>query len=260
MAIMTFNPYGYKAPLALAYGGYNSYRGRTTRNASYTGGPSYTTVSKRRRVKTGKYSSFRTRLLGNADAKHVTTNDTQTTVAGTHNTIYTCNITANVIQGTSDAQRSGDTITTCALKLNGLVNSNAVSTASVQWRIIVGWSGEEYNLPATFSAAGLTQAELFEVGTGGNWRNTGIINPKGFTVLDDRIITLNNSINGVADISEFAYTVPCSAKFPYQTVASVFGKTRNLYVVAIPCILGGATGVTVAGNITLSTDLIFKQI
>jgi len=260
MAMMTYTPYGtLRGAGAVAYGAYSAYPRKQSQ--VYTGWNSTVRLRSKRRRYGGTRSGFKTKMLANTPAKHATTDDNQTAVVGgTHNTMYTCNITAGVAAGTADDSRVGDTIQVAAIKLNGLLSTNPLSTASCQYRIIVGWSGEEYNLPNTLSAAGLTAAEVFETGTGGVWRNTGIINPKAFTVLDDRIYTLNNSISMVSDIQEFAYTVPCSTSFPYQANGSVFGKTRNLYVVFIPCILNGTTGATIAGSIALSTDLIFKQV
>lgn len=220
---------------------------------------SYTTISKRKR-RTGTRTSFRAKVQAMAPAKHYSTADNQTALVGaTHNTIYTCNLTAGIAVGTTDNQRVGDSVRLCALKLNGLLSSNGAITASCQFRVIIGWSGEEYNLPATLGN-GLTSGELFEGSTGAAWKNTGIINPKAFTVLDDRVYTLNNSISLVADIQEFAYTVPVPTDFHYQSIGSVFGKTRNLYMVVIGCTLNGVPGVTSAGSIACSTDLIYKQL
>lgn len=254
----TYTPY-YRGAAMMAMGASSRYP-RKQSQLSSGWNSTVRLASKRRRV-TGTRSGFKTKMLANTPAKHATTDDNQTgVVGGTHNTIYTCNITAGVAAGTADDSRVGDTIQLSALKLNGLLSSNGSSTSSCQFRVIVGWSGEEYNLPNTLASTGLAATELFETGTGATWRNTGIINPKAFTVLDDRIFSLNNSIANVSDITEFAYTVPCSTSFPYQANGSVFGKTRNLYVIWIPCILNGASGLTNAGNIALSTDLIFKQV
>lgn len=254
----TYTPY-YRGAGAAAYGAYSAFPRKQSQVA--TGWNSTVRLrTKKRRRPVGARSSFKTKLMAATPAKHMTTDDNQTAViGGTHNTIYTFNATSGIAAGTADDQRVGDSVQLAALKLNGLLSTNGASTSSCQYRIIVGWSGEEYNLPNTLSSSGLTATELFETGTGGAWRNTGIINPKAFTVLDDRIFTLNNSISLVSDIQEFAYTVPCSTAFHYQSNGSALGKTRNLYVVFIPCILNGTSGVTNAGSIALSTDLIFKQ-
>lgn len=253
----TYTPY-YRGAAAMAYGASRFRR----KSAVYTTqNNSQLSVMKRRRRRYGSRSSFKSKLLGSTPAKHCTTDDNQTgVVGGLHNGIYTCNLTAGIIAGTGDDQRVGDAVQLSALKINGLLSTVLASTASCQYRVIVGYSGEEYNVPNTLSSAGLTSTELFHTGTGATWKITAIINPKAFTVLDDRIFTLNNSISGVADIQEFAYTIPVPTSFNYQSNGSVFGKTRNLYLVWIPCILNGAAGVTNAGNVALSSDLIFKQV
>lgn len=255
----TYTPY-YRGAAALGYGAYSAWPRKS--NVYTTQNNSQIKVTKKRsRRRYGSRSSFKSKLMATSPAKHCTTDDNQTgVVGGLHNTLYTCNLTAGIIAGTGDDQRVGDAVQLAALKINGLLSTVLASTASCQYRVIVGYSGEEYNLPNVLSNAGLTSTEVFQTGTGATWKITAIINPKAFTVLDDRIFTLNNSITGVADIQEFAYTVPVPASFSYQSNGSVFGKTRNLYLIWIPCILNGGTGVTNAGNVAISTDLIFKQI
>lgn len=247
---------------AAAYGAYtNSRRGPSTAYGA-TQNSTYTAVRTRRRRRIGgKYQSFKTKLMASTPAKHVMTGDSSTSVVGgTHNTMYTCNLTAGIVAGTGDNQRVGDAVQLLSLKINALISTNAALTAAGMYRVIVGWSGEEYNLPNQLSAAGLVSSEVFQATTGAAWRNTSIVNPKAFTVLDDRIWSLNNSIANVAEIQEISYTVPCSTNFSFQAAGSALGKTRNLYLIFIPCIFGGAAGTTVAGNIALSTDLVYKQI
>lgn len=253
---MTYEPY-VKPALAVGYGAYSAYAARRSTKPVYRSSQSYTRYSKPRNRRGLRYG-FKAKMLSNTPAKHVMTNDNQTNiVGGVHNTIYTCNLTAGIVAGTGDNQRVGDAVQLLSLKINALISSNAAVTASCQWRVLIGWSGEELNVPAQLSAAGLTASQIFHAGTGGAWQNTAIVNPKAFTVLDDRVYTLNNSITAVSDIQEIAYTIPCNTSFPYQSAGSVFGKNRNLYLVVIPCILG-ATGNT--GSIALSSDLIFKQL
>lgn len=251
---MTYKPY-YKAAAA----GYAAYGSRATK-PTYRSSRSYTRTTNKRRRRYGTRSSFKTKMLAASPAKHYMTNDNQTgIIGGLHNTIYTCNLTAGIVTGSADNQRVGDSLQLLSLKINGLLSSNPASTSSCQWRIIIGWSGEEYNLPNTLGS-GLGNTQIFQSGTGTSWQNTAIVNPKAFTVLDDRIFTLNNSITGVADIQELAYTIPCNTAFFYQSAASALGKTRNLYLVVIPCILNGSTGVTACGALALSSDLVFKQL
>lgn len=223
-----------------------------------TTGLTVVTHKRKKKSRFGKRNSFKQKVLRNIPAKHKTTNDNQTFAALTHNTINTCNITAAVTRGTADEQRIGDTMRLLALKLSYSIQSPAATSQSISVRVIVGYSGEEYNLPNTFGS-GLGTSELFLPSTGGTWGINGIINPKAFTVLDDRIITINDLIVNNVEIQDQVYTVPCETYFPYQSVGGVFGKNRNLYVVAIGCIVGGVTGTTPAGNLYMCTDLIFKD-
>lgn len=219
-----------------------------------------TVISRRPKYKPRKRISFKQRLLRNVSAKHCNTNDSQTVKAPmTHNTIYTCNLTANVLNSTSDSGRIGDSIHVMALKVNALFTSPASTSSSCQLRLLVGWSPAEFNLPATFGS-GLGLTDIFEPGTGTNWTNTAIVSPKAFTVLDDRMITVNNNIASVSEIQELVYSVQIDSEFVYKTLSGIYGKKRNLYLVAIACISGGTPGSTAAGQLNASTDLIFKDV
>ena len=218
------------APFApgMGYATYASFAPGSKGNVVAASAQPATVVTHRRKSKFGRRTSFKQRLLRNLPAKHFMTNDSQTTQAPmTHNTIYTCNLTSPIIQGSGDNQRIGDTIHLLATKINCLYTSPAATSASCQLRLIVGWSQAEFNLGATFGS-GLGMSDLFQVSTGTNWTNTAIINPKAFTVLDDRMVTVNNNISSVSEIQSLTYTVQADAEFPYRAAASLYGKTRNL--------------------------------
>lgn len=224
------------------------------------GSNTITLTSKRKKPRFGKRNSFKQKLLKNLVAKHKVTDDTQTQkINATQNTIYTCNLTAGIVQGTQDDQRIGDSIHLAAVKVAAQIISASATTQPTQFRVIIGYSGEEYNLPNTLGA-GLTNTEIFQTGTGTNSIVNGIINPKAFTVLDDRIVTINNIVLNQNEFQQESYTVQCDSPFPYQSKGSVFGKTRNLYLVVMANINAGVNGTTVAGTFNICTDLIFKDL
>lgn len=251
----------YIRPMAAAgYATYSSFKSNAPSYAKTDNVTNQTVITRRPKYRPRKRITFKQRLLRNASAKHCNTNDSQTVKVGmTHNTIYTCNLTSNILNSTSDSGRIGDSVHLMAVKINGLFTSPAATSASCQLRLLVGWSPAEYNLAATFGS-GLGLTEIFEAGTGANWTNTGIVNPKAFTVLDDRIITVNNNITAISEIQELIYSVQIDSEMVYKSLSGIYGKKRNLYLVAIACISGGTPGTTNAGQINLSSDLIFKDI
>jgi len=207
-----------------------------------------------RRRKYSRTFSLKRKLINTQPAKHCPFTDITTSM--THNTIYTFGPSQTIARGTANDQRVGDSIHMEAFKINGYVKSNAAVNTAVQFRILVLWSGEEYAAPTTLTS-GLSNTEIF-LTNAGTWTSAGITNPKAVTVLDDRVINLNNSITGVADLESFAYTVPIHQDHDYQSSGSTFGKNRNLYVVVIASIDGGVTGTTTAGTVLIYGDLIFK--
>jgi len=194
-------------------------------------------------------------LTADKPAKHLTAYAPSNLL---HNSIYTICPTQAVVQGDTNAQRDGDQIQLCALKLKGAFYTDSVA-AGYTYRILVGYSGEEYPTGVAFSAAGLVEAEIFLPLTGNGHRTNAVVNPKAFTVLYDQTIDVNSLLDGVADVHSYEVSVPLGdQKFYYQSTASVYGKTRNLYVVVIACRGGGTLGTTDSGDIQMAVDLIFK--
>jgi len=225
--------------------------------ATRTGNAMVQTVTQRKRKFGSRSFSLKKAIDNTKPAKHCPATDITTgTGTCTHNTIYTWGPSELISKGTGDDQRIGDHVQLEALKLHYKVESNAAYDSAVQFRIITCFSGEEFNVPATLGS-GLAASELFVTGASA-WQVLGVCNPKAVTVLDDRTINLNNSITAVSDLESCFYTVRLGTKLDYQTAGSIYGKLRNLYVVVIASIDGGTTGTTVAGNILINADLIFK--
>lgn len=217
------------------------------------------TVSKTK--KNSSLSTVKKTILGMAATYHDTQSDQSVIVSATHNTIYTNNITAQVTQGTGNDNRQGDQIFMRGLNIRGSVFTNSTANA-YQYRILVGYSGEEYNPGIAFGtgANGLAIGEIFLPNTGINFTTHGIINSKAFTVLYDQTLDVNSQIAATVDVSHVNIYVPLNQKFAYQSAASVYGKTKNLYVIAIGSVAGGTAGTTAAGVVSFTTDLTYKNL
>lgn len=242
--------------MGLAYQALPS-RYQTTRGQYNSGGSGVTTVQKKRRKAVGRYNSFAKRVLATEAAHHSTTSDTSCNQAMLHNAIYTFGPTQTIVQGTNNTQRAGDEVYLCALKVSATIVTDTAAGA-FSYRVMVGYSGEEYAAASGF-VSGLTLANLFLPNTGGANATTAIVNPKTFTVVDDRMVDINSLITATADLKTLAYTCSLNTKFPYKASGSVYGKTRNLYLVVIGFKAGGS-GATAVGTALFNTDLIFKQI
>ena len=216
-------------------------------------GAVYSTAYKRRKL-VGSRNSFAKRVRNLAPYKHNTINDSANTTTMTHNTIYTTNITAKVAQGLTNTDRIGDFIHLSAMKVRGLIVTPAV-TGAFAYRIIVGYSGEEYNVTA--SNAGLVASEIFLPSTGAFVVGQAIINPKAFTCLYDEIVDINSLTATAQDLKSVQFKVNLNARFPYQASTSTMGKTRNLYFVIIGHVVGGVAGTTSTGTGSFNSDLIF---
>lgn len=208
----------------------------------------------RRRKIYRKKRTFRNQMLKNVPANHYT-GEASTNLF--HNTLYTFVPTTGIVQGTTNQTRVGDSIELAALKLKGFFQSTT-SPNCFTYRIIVGFTGEEYNFPTTFGI-GLTTTELYQPNTFTSWFPNGVINPKAFTVLYDQVIDSNSQISGSPDINSYECTIPINQHFPYQSQGSIYGKTKNLVVIVMGAVQGGTAGTTAAGAAYCGYDLIFKD-
>jgi len=224
--------------------------GVSTRRSTYTG-TNFGSVVRRKRA-TGGFSTFRKKVKNLEPAKHSTISSI---TSCTHNDIYTHNLTQQITRGTGDENRIGDTIYLSAVKFR--ISYQAPTTSGAYtFRVIVGYSGEEYSTGSGFSVSQLTQAELFQTNTAGSWTPNGIINPKAFSSLYDETIDMNSMTEDTAEVRTLAFTVKLEKQFPYQSSANGFGKFKNLYCVLIASKQGGVADVT--GTVVTAYDLIFK--
>lgn len=174
------------------------------------------------------------------------------------NAIYTLNSTATIGQGDTNSTRDGDAIILCHLKLKGFYNS-ATAANGYSCRIIVGYSGEEYNL-TSWNSAGLTADQIFLPSTATVVATNGQINPKAITVIHDEKLTCNSQIADIRDRVDFSIDVPLRNKrHLYQEAGSALGKTTNLYICVLSDAIGGSPGVTDTGGLSITYDLVYKN-
>lgn len=213
-------------------------------------------VSYVRKPRRGSKRTFAAKVRSLESYKHYPINDNVNTANLVANTVYTTSVTTKVVQGDANYQRTGDAIQLVALKIKGVISS-ATAAGAYGYRVIVGYSTKQYNLSG--SAAGLGMTDIFIPGTGTNWSPSAIINPKAFTCLHDSMIDINSQVTATSDLAQVDIKVPLSGKFDYITDGSVYGKTRNLYIIVIAAVIGGVTGTTSCGSYAFNSDLIFQD-
>lgn len=248
---------------------YGAYRSR----ANYGGSNSNTNMSsnllsiktnypKKRKFK-GKKGYIKDVVRNMEPAKHFVVNDTAALLFGagfTHNTIYSLDVTAGVIQGTGLGQRIGDFAHLEALKVNGYYASPTATNQPVQYRTLVLLSTVT-GIPAGPGFGSILGAsDIFFVGTGSTQQTAAIVNPRACIVLDDRQFVINDLVVGTSQFVQYEYTVQIKRQQDYREVSGrLFGKKYNLYVVTIASINLGTTGTTQTGVVSMNLDLIFKD-
>jgi len=220
-------------------------------------GSSTRTRLRRKKSRGGSRSSFAAKVRALAPYKHHTVNDSVASQqAMTHNTVYTTSLTQKISQGDDNVSRDGDAIVIAAIKVQGTVVSAAASGAYM-FRVMLLWSGEEYNVSG--SSSGLGPTEIFLPSSGSSFLANAIVNPKAVTVLHDEMIDINSLIASTRDLKNVAFKVSLGQKFPYQATASIYGKTKNLYLVVVSSVVGGTAGTTDSGQHFFNVDVIFQN-
>jgi len=154
-----------------------------------------------------------------------------------NNIVFSTNLTAKIVQGSGDGQRVGDCINLGSLVWNATFTT-AVKGTYYRYRVIVGFSGEEYN-PAGITKTGLGATEVFC--NSGSDTFTQVVNTKSFTAIYDNMLEINSLLDAVNDGKTLRGTIPLgSRKFEYQKAADTFGKIKNLYLVIVPSFNGVA--------------------
>jgi len=203
--------------------------------------PTKTMVIRKRKSGKGKrkvatVAAVKKMISGVLEKKQLGISKTIAPAVGSKNAVHTENVTAKIVQGTADGQRVGDAIhlTTLTFAFTAIANSLA---NYYKYRLIVGWSGEEYN-PGTWATGSMGTGEVFQ-STFTDAVNA-IVNTKAFSPIYDQIIDVNSYINGFADGVTARATIKLDSKFLYQAAGSVYGKTRNLYILMVPFFNTGA--------------------
>lgn len=242
-------------PLNMKWANNNDFYAYTAKyRVPYRSGATQTMIKTRRLRR--RANSFQKKLMQAQPAKHYSNSSTTTLL---YNNIYTCIPTAGITQGDSNSNRTGDYVHLAAIKIKGFFET-ATTDAGYSYRILIGYTGEEYNLPTVLQNTGLTSSELFITNTPANWIVNGQINPKAFTAIYDETIDLNSIIPGVKELKSYAFTVQLDKRFPYQSDGGIYGKNSNLAIIVLSSISGGVTGITSCGSTVLGYDLIFKDL
>lgn len=169
-------------------------------------------------------------ILGREEKKFMSGSVTLANIVD--NGIYTFNVTAQIATGTEDGNRIGDSINLSSFDafIRWYTDTEA---AYYQLRVLVLWSGEEYNPSSTlFSASGFGGTQLMKPYTA--IPCIGLTNPKAITVVHDGYLEINSAINNYEDGAAHKIHVSFNGqKYDYRQDLSVYGKRKNLYVVII---------------------------
>lgn len=223
-----------------------------------------TTFTKNRKRKQPGVVSLKSAIRSLESAQHSVNPDSvckQTPVL--HNTVYTHNVTAQVILGTGNNLRTNETIYLDAIKLNAWWGSSAALTLGQKVRVSLYWADYTYNGGGTSFGTGIGLSAFALQTAGGTSTGTQLTpnflpDPKKITMIYDEIITVNQQTAATSDVESLNATVPLKRSFNY-TPQTVYGSDRNLYLMVCAASVNGSAGVTNQGDIYISYDMIFRN-
>lgn len=182
-----------------------------------------------------------------ATQSEIKVKDASISASLTNGDVFSYNLTAQIVQGTTDGTRVGDELYLKSVEIRGFVASHTVDGAYA-YRVIIGWSGEELN-PGTLSTGGLSFSQVFMPNLGAATSAFGIVNKKAFTVVSDKYYDVNSQISGVTDLITTVAMPKCTGKYKYQANGNVYGKTRNLFIVVVGFLRGGVASAAAGSTI-----------
>jgi len=193
--------YGNKQQLSGVYGsGLGYYMGQNVlQPTKFYGGGSKTTT--KRKQKKNAY------VNGNSLKKYIRNMEStlhnivgQTNFSTVHNTVYSCNLTFNITQGSAQDNRQGDTVFLNALKASIFYESPFGSANGTTYRVLIHWS-DIYKNSGSWSSGTIGLNNLFYSLTGNDRSSTGLIDPKTTTVVYDELVTIMPNLTSTYAIS-----------------------------------------------------------
>lgn len=177
-----------------------------------------------------------------------------TSSALTHNTLYTMSPIQGLAKGTASNERVADQIYLRKLVITGdLQNSGAQS--NVLHRILVLWTDQQTATTWGFNSV-FGSSNIFYTTT--NYAFAMINNKLNNTIICDRTVKAEADIGSSIKSKQFKIVCPIFKKIQWQ-FSSTYLKERQLYVVVIPHVPGGSTGVTVAGTANYNALLTYTD-
>lgn len=174
-----------------------------------------------------------------------------------HNTIYTFNILRDIVVGTDENARLADTINVKSFKAKlNLYNPSGGSVSQNIYRVMIVKS-KIANSTAGWLSSALGYNDIFWPGTT-NDISTAMVNYNQLSVIHDQLVTLQPQIT----TGRIRKQIEISAnigKYIYEENVPSLGKFFQYFVVVIPILLNGTTGVTVAGDFDMTHCISFTD-
>lgn len=173
------------------------------------------------------------------------------TAALTHGTVYTFNPLAQIVAGTGVTQRIGNAIHLDKIQVSlNISTTGMVTKTGCNWRFLIVVSTKQYNPSSSSFGSGLGTTDLFL-----NTSNacTSPVDPRVAWVLCDKMIEIEPKISGADTVRFTLQSCQIDKDFEYNTAASTYGVSSNIYIVLVPNIAGGVSGTTVVGAVQEAT-------
>lgn len=176
-----------------------------------------------------------------------------------HNTVYTFNPFGNIPIGSGANSRIGSSINVRGLRMSiSLSNTGGASIDKERYfRVMVVSHEATYLSGSDVFGSGLGSTELFLQGA--NEMLFGIPDTHKVTVLYDQRFKVMNTIAATTSICPLDLEVLKGKKMDYSTPTSSYSNHKNYYVVLIPSLPYGTSGVSVVGRVDFESVVDFTD-
>jgi hypothetical protein len=199
----------------------------------------------------------RSMINSKPDTRILVVNGTVAAAGFTHNTLITSNPLYLISQGTGDSNRIGDTIHVDSISLKLLFDTATatIGAAGIKTRVMLIACTAQYAVTAFTSGVGST--DMFYASST-NLLTTRL-NPRLCKVLCDEIIDVKPT---VANIGALGYGhIECKVDAPFEfRTGTNYGTAANLYLVMVPYVVSGTSGVTTCGAFGFDYAVSYRDI
>ncbi len=177
---------------------------------------------------------------------------------GLHQTVYSFNPLAQIVQGTSGGQREGDVIHLDRIVVNAAIsNAGSAATFGIDMRVLILVTTSQFNPSSSAYGSGIGATDLFF-----NPSNpyVSLVDPRRAWILCDEYHHITPKFSTEVEDKQCTLECQINKPFEYSGKSSTYGVSSNIYVVLVPYAFNATAGVTIVGSVDSSVLVCFRNL